>query len=70
MTLILDEQTETLLTGCDDDLNHLYCCDENRSLCGIDLTDVPVVDVDPDEDPDLCVVCRDLEFRTCERCGA
>jgi hypothetical protein len=24
----------------DDDFDHIFCCEENRSLCGVDLTGV------------------------------
>lgn len=52
----------------DDELTHWFCaCDENRGLCGVDLTDVPIIG---DDDPALeCVVCADLDWSDCERCG-
>lgn len=42
------------------ELFHIMCCaDENLGLCGIDLTDVPVVESCPEDDQD-CVVCEDI----------
>jgi hypothetical protein len=41
----------------DDDLCHLYCCDENLSACGLDLTGE---EVSQDDDEPVCVVCEDL----------
>jgi hypothetical protein len=38
---------------------HTYCCDENRSLCGLDITTEPLV-ADPDP-ADECVVCAELD---------
>lgn len=66
--VILDEAREWLSNGDDDDLNHLYCCDERRGLCGTDLTDATEYEFDHDS-PGVCVVCRDLAFVACERCG-
>lgn len=49
----------------DDELNHIVCCDDNRSLCGLDMTEVPWCDDDENE----CVVCLDLEgLPCCEGC--
>lgn len=44
-------------------LNHIYCCDPNLSLCGLDLSDVPETDSETD-----CTVCLDLEYETCPSC--
>lgn len=33
-----------------DDVDHLYCCDPNLSMCGLDLTGVP-------EGPEFDAVC-------------
>lgn len=49
----------------EDELEHWYCCDPNWSLCGRDLTDVPVA---PFEEAS-CVVCEDLVDSICPRCG-
>lgn len=53
--------TEPTLTGWDDDNEdpvHLFCCDENIAMCGVDLTDHDFVPDDaPDEDTcRLCVI--------------
>jgi hypothetical protein len=42
------------------DINHWYCCDPDRALCGADVSDEPEIDQDPD-----CVVCEDLCERPC-----
>jgi len=49
----------------DDAVDHIYCCDVNESLCGLDISDLQEVSVLPN----LCVVCDDLYGRSCERCG-
>ena len=42
-----------------DDLVHVMrCCDEDRGMCGVDLTATPVVS---DDEPTTCVVCADLD---------
>ena len=50
----------------EDDLVHAVCdCDPDTARCGTDVTDQPWTE-------DLatsCVVCVDLEWRPCERCG-
>lgn len=52
----------------DDDLDHIYCdCDPNRSLCGIDITDLTDVEDEQLELP--CVVCVELDKQKCARCG-
>lgn len=54
--------------GTDDDLDHLFCCDENVAMCGADISDDEIV-----EDGSLlfpCVVCKDMEYRPCPKCGA
>jgi hypothetical protein len=39
-------------------LNHVYCCDPDLALCGLDLADVPDA-----WDPTVptCVVCDDID---------
>lgn len=54
-----------------DELDHYFCCDENRGLCGVDLSDAVIVTDDECAD---CVVCEDLEGLPCcltcpLRCG-
>ena len=46
-------------------LDHLYCCDEDLSLCGLDISGHEEVDYMED----LCIVCWGLEYSICERCG-
>ncbi|MET7938180.1 hypothetical protein [Streptomyces sp. NPDC005322] len=46
----------------DDELDHVYCCDPDRGLCGADLSDVAdVVDNWDNGDADVCRVCVELE---------
>lgn len=57
-------------TGMDDELDHIYCCDPDRALCGRDISGVEEEECEEwscDDHP--CVVCEDLEGRPCERCG-
>lgn len=52
----------------DDTLYHIFCeCDEDLGLCGLDISDYAISDP-LDGDP-VCVVCLDLEFVPCPRCG-
>jgi hypothetical protein len=46
-------------------INHIYCCDPDTALCGVDVSKHPVVDLD---DAD-CAVCLDLEDQPCPTCG-
>lgn len=55
-------------TATDDDLTHMFCpCSPDWSLCGQDVSDVEAVSEWADEDE--CVVCLDLEWQPCPRCG-
>ncbi|MBL1101717.1 hypothetical protein [Streptomyces coffeae] len=59
------------LTAGDDELDHIYCCDPNRGLCGADLSDVTDIVGDWDDENDPCIVCADLErvgARCCPTC--
>ena len=52
----------------DNTLFHIFCeCDEDLGLCGLDISDYAISDP-LDGDP-VCVVCLDLEFVPCPRCG-
>lgn len=46
-------------------LNHIFCCDPGLALCGADVSEDEVVDL---EDAD-CIVCLDLEDQPCPTCG-
>ncbi|MBZ6258828.1 hypothetical protein KVH22_25265 [Streptomyces olivaceus] len=51
-----------------DDLVHVACvCDPDTALCGTDVTGQNW-QADDDEDA-TCVVCVDLEYKPCKRCG-
>jgi hypothetical protein len=47
--------------GSDLGLNHIYCCSPDVSLCGLDISQHPEIDVDEN----MCVVCEDLEDGPC-----
>lgn len=44
--------------GDEDDFDHIYCCDRDRSLCGLDLAGVE--DVGEVGDESLCPWCEVL----------
>ncbi|MGP4114617.1 hypothetical protein ACTWP5_27375 [Streptomyces sp. 4N509B] len=46
-----------------DSIDHLYCCDRGRALCGTDIAD------EPETDGADCVVCLDLDLLPCPVCG-
>jgi hypothetical protein len=50
----------------DDDLDHEFCCFEDWSLCGRDLSGADLVDEGTDL-PNICIVC-DL-MTQCPMCG-
>jgi len=55
-------------TSHDDDLFHWVCeCDWNIALCGIDVSG-QTYKVPTPSDP-MCVVCDDLMYAPCPRCG-
>ena len=57
--------TETGNGAGTDDLDHIVCdCDEDRALCGLDVSTSPWSDGGLD-----CVVCAELDDLPCERCG-
>lgn len=56
MTLTAPDRPDT---DASDELDHLYCCDENVAMCGIDLTDV--VEIPADEDGPVCPLCNYVE---------
>lgn len=49
------------------DVDHLYCCDPDIALCGLDISDVPE-GPEYDNDCPLCRLVRDEGV--CPRCGA
>jgi hypothetical protein len=52
------------------DLDHAFCVkDPDVSLCGLDISDMPVLDGPPNWDH-VCVVCADLCVVACPICGA
>lgn len=67
MSTALKEETVTSHTSNDDELHHLYCtCNEDIALCGTDISeDVYLARTLVEA---LCVVCEDLEWKTCSRC--
>lgn len=51
----------------DDTLTHIFCHNENRAICGADITDAPLVP--PMNYPDDCIVCVEMEYAQCPECG-
>jgi len=51
--------------GSNDDMDHYFCCDENLALCGTDVTGMPFGRTAGF----MCVVCEELRYQPCERCG-
>ncbi|ASR80061.1 hypothetical protein SEA_ARCADIA_40 [Arthrobacter phage Arcadia] len=47
------------------EMHHLWCCNENLSLCGEDITNLPINDGEGDQ---LCVICH-ADAITCLVCG-
>ena len=52
---------------CEDDLDHVVCgCDENLSLCGLDVSGMNWGFLLTHK---TCIVCMEMTRRPCERCG-
>lgn len=65
------EKTMVEATTEDGGVNHYYCCDKNISLCGHDITDLPI-DSTPALDEGICRVCEELDMSedfVCKLCG-
>lgn len=64
----VEEMAIPELTDADDDdeLDHYFCCFEDWSLCGRDLSGAELVD-ESTEPPNICIVC-DLMTK-CPMCG-
>lgn len=54
-------------TDTGDELNHYWCHNPNVAFCGADLSEHAENNFD-DNDPSVCVVCRDLLAVPCEVC--
>ncbi len=52
----------------DDEGDHLYCCDPDRSLCGLDISDYSDRTGEPLEDGDVCPWCEAV-YRLGGPCG-
>lgn len=71
MTTVIEPSTLALKEAHDDDIDHVYCCDPNTSICGKDISDL-----DEECDPDCwthptCSVCwinRHSILWTCPLC--
>ena len=53
-------------TDVNDRTTHVICCNWDIALCGLDVSDEPVV---PDGVGHDCIVCLDLEEQRCPDCG-
>lgn len=70
MLIIFDEQTRTADSAVDDeeDETHLFCtCNQDMSVCGVDLTGEPFGDVDTIDIEEVCVLCCLTDI--CPSCG-
>lgn len=67
MTTALDLAPTKGSTDDGDELDHLFCCDEDVALCGSDLTGTEFGEVVSEES--LCLVCNDLEGQPCGAAG-
>lgn len=59
-------QERPLASTHDDSVDHLFCCDIDLSLCGLDISNQVFI-----EDPNngnLCLVCDDLIEVECPNC--
>lgn len=52
------------VTAAGDRLDHIYCCNPDRALCGTDVSNMPEID------DANCVVCLALEEQPCPDCGS
>lgn len=53
----------------DDDATHLFCCDPDRSWCGVDISDDPEVpDADESDDCALCLLAEG-SYEACPPAG-
>lgn len=62
--------TENKASTSDTAANHLYCCQENLSLCGQDISDLET-DLTTKNDENVCIVCEELDMSetfTCPIC--
>jgi hypothetical protein len=50
-----------------DDMHHMYCCDQEKSLCGTDLSGAP--DLGHVAWDRLCPMCEVLSRLPCAWCG-
>lgn len=62
MTVLAQCLTAEGRTKADPDENHLYCCNPDVSLCGLDITDTNEQDF---ADEECCPICRDLSGLPC-----
>lgn len=49
------------------DIVHVRCCDPFKAMCGADIDPDECRPLGPSEED--CVVCADLEWSICPRCG-
>lgn len=63
MTTTHTEADPRHTTDAGDDIVHLFCCDPDLAMCGMDLTGAMATDDEFDNDP--CVVSDDLLYEPC-----
>lgn len=61
--------TENKANTSDTAANHLYCCQENVSLCGQDISELDT-DLTTKNDENICIVCEELDMSETFICPA
>lgn len=56
MTIDMLTRPATAPSGSGDEVDHLYCCDRNLAMCGMDLSQVPETEITR-----LCRYCDYIE---------
>jgi len=65
----LETKTRPYASTDDNASYHYWCCDEDVSLCGLDISEI---EEGIGEGETLCIVCDDLDFNEdykCPECG-
>lgn len=65
-TVVSRPRPESVIAQSVGDVDHLYCCDPDLSLCGEDISAEPEVTVFTN----LCPLCDVLDAYLCLRCGS
>jgi hypothetical protein len=63
-TATVTEPVLDLIGSDEDDVEHLYCCDPDVAVCGLDLSDYDEND-DPIDDCKICELCERAKHLPC-----